>query len=100
MGFANFRVRSPEPGLRTPCLGPFLISLQDFEAEGSRDLLRTPSPKVREHHFRDATFLLTVGSFLLTVELFTYGCVWELFCLQLKPKKLTIEAFLPTAGGF
>ena len=44
------------------------------------------------------SFLLTVGSFLLTVELFylqleasclqwrffTYGCVWELLCLQLE----------------
>ena len=31
---------------------------------------------------KDATFLLTVGRFLLTANFFSYSCVWELFCLQ------------------
>ena len=38
------------------------------------------------HFNADAPFLLTVGSFLAfgrTIELFAYGHVWKLFCLQL-----------------
>ena len=44
----------------------------------------------------DATFLLTVGSSLLTAELFSYSCVWELFCLQIERVLLTIRVLLLT----
>ena len=37
--------------------------------------MATPCPK-------DAAFLLTVGSFLLTVEFIAYSCAWEVFRLQ------------------
>ena len=39
----------------------------------------------------DATFLLTVGSFVLTVELIAYRYVWELSCLQLELLYLQLE---------
>ena len=47
----------------------------------------------------DAAFLLTIGSFLNTVECFTYSCVWELFCLQLE-LFITVGAFLLTIEAF
>ena len=62
---------------------------------GSREPLRSLASLQNGPFLRDAAYLLTIGSFLLTAELFiTYSCVWEALLLALEALLLTVDFLL------
>ena len=61
-----------------------LLRLKPTARHLLRTLLRTYFGKAVSSVRREGMqlFWLTVGSFLLSAELFAYSCVWELLCLR------------------